>query len=328
MKRIVIAAIAPVLVLTAVQSATLGAEMMRLDKGKEFTPVDPNTDKFLLAVSEAKELVTKGEKKEAKEAYEKLKSEYPTLAGDDFDVFVKGELFYAAGKFTSAVRTFDKLLNEYRTSPLYEAALDRQFQMATAYLNGRKKVLLGFIKVSGYDEGVTMMDKIVERAGDTPVALQASVAVARHYEEREKHNEAHLRWVEIYTEWGAGPIGKEALLALARNKHAQYNKPPEKKRPFYDGSTLLSARSYYLRFKSIYPRDAAKIGVDKIVNEINEQIAFKQYTIGRYYRRTGETTAANLYFDMVVNDWPGTEAAELAAEALGQASGEKTEENG
>ena len=38
--------------------------------------------------------------------------------------------------------------------------------------------------------------------------------------------------------------------------------------------------------------------------------------IGQYYQRIGKTTAANLYFDMVVRDWPETEAAALAKQAL------------
>ena len=45
-------------------------------------------------------------------------------------------------------------------------------------------------------------------------------------------------------------------------------------------------------------------------------MAYKQFTIGQYYQRIGKTTAANLYFDMVVRDWPETEAAALAKQAL------------
>jgi TolA-binding protein len=47
-------------------------------------------------------------------------------------------------------------------------------------------------------------------------------------------------------------------------------------------------------------------------------MAHKQFRIGEYYQRTGKRQAANLYFDMIIRDWPKTEAAVLAQEALAE----------
>ncbi|MBN2592100.1 MAG: hypothetical protein JXA81_01235, partial [Sedimentisphaerales bacterium] len=77
-----------------------------------------------------------------------------------------------------------------------------------------------------------------------------------------------------------------------------------------------SAKSYYGRFKLLYPADAKEIGVDEILSEIDEQLACKQLCIGRYYQRTGHIHSANLYFDMVVKDWPDSKAAGEAEELL------------
>ena len=66
----------------------------------------------------------------------------------------------------------------------------------------------------------------------------------------------------------------------------------------------------------LYPKDAGEIGVDDILGEIEEQLAYKQLSIGRYYRRTGNIQSANLYFDMVLSDWPGSKAAQQAKELL------------
>ena len=66
----------------------------------------------------------------------------------------------------------------------------------------------------------------------------------------------------------------------------------------------------------LYPKEAKEIGVDEILTEIDGQLAYKQLSIGRYYQRTGHIQSANLYFDMVVNDWPGSKAAKEAKELL------------
>ena len=300
--RFVICAVAVLLMALSATSAGASAE---------------GGDKFLAAVAEAKKFVETGPPSAAREAYDAIKMDFPETAGPDFDIFVKAEIYYCKNQFAKAVRNYNKMLTEFPKSELTDAALNREFAIAKAYLAGRKKTLLGFIKIKGYAEGIRIMEKIAERVGlDTQMGIDASVAIAKNYEQRQKFDEAFLKWWEISLEWETGPVGRDALLGMARNKRAVYNKYPEDKRPLYDASCLNSAKSYYGRFKLLYPKDAKEIGVDEILNEIDEQLAYKQLCIGRYYQRTGHIQSANLYFDMVVKDWPDSKAAEQAKELL------------
>jgi outer membrane protein assembly factor BamD (BamD/ComL family) len=129
-------------------------------------------------------------------------------------------------------------------------------------------------------------------------------------------NDAYFKWWEISLQWQTGKTGRDALLNMARCKHAAYNNHPEHKRPFYDDSNLNIAKSCYEKLKLLYPKDADEIGADNILKEINEQLAHKQFSIGLYYQRTGNKQSANLYFDMVISDWTDTKAAEMAKEML------------
>ncbi|MHC4509727.1 MAG: tetratricopeptide repeat protein [Planctomycetota bacterium] len=294
------------------------AGTVRLDADQERKAVNAEgPDKFRLAVAETKELVDTGQAEAASEAFKALKEDFPEITGPDFDMFVEAELFYCKERFVKAARSYDKLLTEHPKSSFCQAALERQFDIASAYLAGRKKVVLGFIKLKGYAEGVRIMEKITDRAGiDSPLGTEAALAVARSYEERQKYNEAYLKWWEISLEWQTGQVGKDALLGMARCKRAAYNKEPEHKRPLYDSSRLSTAKSCYERFRRLYPIDAEQIGVDEILRQIDEQLARKQLSIGQYYQAVGNRQSANLYYDMVVTDWPGTEAAEVAKQLL------------
>ncbi len=102
---------------------------------------------------------------------------------------------------------------------------------------------------------------------------------------------------------------------ISRNTRAVYNKPEETRRPAYDGSKLSSSKTYYEKFQLLHPQDANEIGVARTIGEIDEQMAFKQLSIGRYYQRIGKMQAANLYYGMVIMDWPKSKAA-AAAERL------------
>ncbi|UCG58483.1 MAG: tetratricopeptide repeat protein [Phycisphaerales bacterium] len=306
------AAIALVLVVSSICSA----ETWRLEKTDGWKSVsDGDRDRYLLAVSKTKELVSTGQAKAAKKAFDELKTDFPDIAGPDLDIFIEAEIHFCKGNYVRAVRSYDKLLTDYPRSELREAALDREFTIAQAYLAGRKKTVLGFIRLKGYAEGIKIMEKISDRTGladPNGIGLKAALAVAKSYQQRKKFEEAHLKWSEISSQWQTGQIGKDALLSMARCKHGIYNKQPEHRRHLYDVSCLSSAKSYYERFQLLYPSDAKELRVAEILKEIDEQFAYKQLAIGRYYKRTGNVQAANLYFDMVIQNWPNSEAAGMA----------------
>ena len=108
---------------------------------------------------------------------------------------------------------------------------------------------------------------------------------------------------------------------MARSKYAQFQHNRENKRVFFDGGCLRSARSYYQKFSLLYPDEARDISVEQILQDIYEQLAEKDLAVGLYYRRTGNITAANLYFNMVVNDWPESTAAQTATQLLSGGAG-------
>lgn len=276
-------------------------------------------DKILQVVAKTKELIDAGRIEEALDAFEQLQADFPKVVRPDLDLFIQGEIHYGQDKYTKALKSFEKLLTDHPRSSLSDAAIDREFTIAKAYLAGRTKTVLGFIKLKGDAEGIRIMEKITDRVGlDSTLGTEGSLAVAKNYEERELYEEAYLKWWEIALHWNHGPVGKEALLGMGRTKLAAYNQHPEYKRHFYDTSGLSTAKSCYLRFKLLYPVDARQIDVDTIVDQIDEQLAYKQLSIGQYYQSTGHPRAANLYYQMVVNDWPTTQAAITAKERLAE----------
>ncbi len=307
----------------ATHTAIAAPDTWRLDKGTDWTTVSAEQNKYLLAVAEAKRLVNTGQTEPARQAYNKLKTDFPEIAGPDVDVFLEAEMLYSEGKFTKAVRAYNRLLVEYPDSALYEAVLDREFQIATAFLGGHKRRVLKFFKASSFDEGVKVMEKITERAGDTTIGKRAAFKVAKKYEEKARYNEAFLKWTEISAQWTTGQTGKESLLGKARCKQAIYNKHLEDERPMYDASSLISAGSYYKEFRSRYPGDANEIKIGEVLSEIDEQLALKQYSVGHYYLRTGKRQAANLYFDLIVRQWPNSKAAKLVREKFSENAGSK-----
>jgi outer membrane protein assembly factor BamD (BamD/ComL family) len=291
-------------------SSVFAAQTWRLSPGGELEVLSAEKDKYLLAVSEIKKLVNTGQTKAVTRAVGQLKKDFPEIAGPDLDAFVEADMLFCKGKFTKAVRSYDKFLAQYPESELYEAVLDREFAIATAYLAGQKRKVLGVFKMRGYATGERIMERLIDRLGDVPLARRAGVAVAESLELRGKFDDAYQQWYEILSRWATGQFAQQALLGMARCKHAAY------KGPKYDVSNLISAKSYYEDFRLRYPDRADELQVSDRLRQIDEQLAYKEFSTARYYQRTGAGQAANLYYQMVFDNWPRSKAAKIADQKM------------
>jgi outer membrane protein assembly factor BamD (BamD/ComL family) len=299
--------------------ATPAAETWKLQDGKDWQSMagDPQ-QRYLLAISQLKELARAGDTEDVKNALAQIKEEFPQRFGPDLELFAMAELEFWKDRYANAMVKYEKLMKDHPGSEFAGATMDREFEIASAYLAGRKKSVLGLFRIRGYAEGVEIMERLSDRAGlDEPnsVGLKAAIAVAEHYEARQKYIEAYLKWSEIASYWEMGPIGKKAILRMAEDNFAAYNKPPERRQPLLDASKLTTAKTYYERFALRYPEDAAKYDIPAKLKQIDEQMAYKQYTIGRFYQRTKRIEAADFYYNMVTQNWPDTEAAGMAKQA-------------
>jgi len=299
-------------VMLSQRPAVIWADTWQLQQGQDWKSVPGDAkDRYLIVVARTEKLVNTGQTEALAEEWSQLKKLFPEIKEADLDTFIEAELFYCAGRYSQASRSYDKFLaKDYYDSPLYEAALERQFKIAGSFLAGQKITVLGLFKMKGDATGIRIMEKITDRAGDRPIGIEASRALAQYYENKGMFNEAYLKWSEISWQQQDTQTAKDALLAMARCKHAAYNGPK------YNASHLRSAKSYYEDFKVRYPEDAVKLNIDQILKEIDEQIAYKQFCIGQYYQSTGRKQAANLYYDMVIRNWSETKAAQMAKEVL------------
>jgi outer membrane protein assembly factor BamD (BamD/ComL family) len=264
---------------------------------------------YVLDIAEFKQYVATGQSKKAEKALAQLREKYPNIVGEDMDAFSKGEILYAQRKFLKAFEEYDRFMDAFPQSALNASALERQYEIARAFLYGQKRSLFVF-RIHAYEEAAGMIERIVERTGDAPMAKRSMKTLAQSYEDRGEFTEAYYRWSDTWDKWPSGQIGADALLGMADNLHASYRGPK------YDASMLNSSRDYYQQYITKYNLRAQEQNIGIIIDEIDEQLADKQLDIAMYYERTSSIVAANLYFRRIVDEWPGSVAAKIAAGKL------------
>jgi tetratricopeptide (TPR) repeat protein len=286
----------------------LHGDTLHLKNGQEWTDISNTPEgRYLVAIARFKQLIATGDSDGAILELLALKAAHPEMAGPDFDIFVEAEVLFADGKWFKAVRKYNKMLDGWPESPLYETALERQFSLGIAFLNGHKREVLKVLKLSAFDDGDAVMRDIADRAGDAPIAKRALISLAQGYEKKGEFIEAYLVWLDISSRWSNSELGTTAVLEMAQDQHSAY------KGPNYDHTGLKSARTYYESYKLLPNREeVAASEVDEKLKTIDEQLAYKQYSIGEYYDRTGSSEGARLYYDEVIEKWPETSAAEMA----------------
>lgn len=278
---------------------------------------DDAAGKYMLAVAKVKQLISVGQVESAQQALQQLKADFPDVAGPDLDAFMEAEMLYAAGKWAKAVRKYEEFIEAWPRSSLYDSALEREYAIAVAFLSGEKRRVLKVLKLSAYQEGAKIMRRIADHAGDAPIAKRALVAIARSCENRGKffltdpdQTDAYETWADISFRWPTGDLGREALLGMAHSLHSAYRSHK------YDSAGIESARRYYEDFKERYLGLADEHNIDGKITMVDGQLAYKQFTIAEYYDRTENKQAANLYYQLVVDDWPDTDAATMARAKL------------
>ncbi len=286
-------------------------ETWRLGSDQNWQKVTEEGNNALMsAATEAKQFVSSGKVAKAKKAYEKLRTQFPELAGKDFDAYVKAELLYARHKFPEAVRAYDNFIDQFPRSGLVPSAMERLYQIGTAFLTGQKRTALKVFKLSAYEDGTEIMNKIADRAGNAPVAKRALLTLARTREKRGAYDEAYKAWSDVASRWPTGEIGKESLMGMARSLEMDY------KGPKFDGKVLISSKSYYAEYLKRYPDSEQQFKLTEKLGELDEKISKKELLIADYYARTGSYNAADLSYQRIADEWPACSAAKTAEQKL------------
>lgn len=278
---------------------------LNAQKGWQNVADDPESE-YLLAMSKIKQQLLTGSDADIVDALDALKKDFPGMAGTEIDAYIEAEKLYADAKWYKAATAYKKFIDAWPDSVLQPAAMERLYSIATAYLQGQKRVFIKILKLPAFDTGVELMYDVADRAGNGPMGLRALTTLAESQEKRKLFQDAFFTWQQIADQWPTGQTRQTATLRMAQALHASYDGVQ------YDDSLIEKARAHFQDYNNQYPEDAVRLGVPDTINLITEQLAYKQYETGFYYERTGKSDVANQYYNKVLDEWPNSNAAGMA----------------
>jgi outer membrane assembly lipoprotein YfiO len=234
----------------------------------------------------------------------------PASPQRDRALFLNAEALYRYGDRIKAFYYLDELMDTYPDSPLFYRALEKQYDIADAFLNGYKSRFLGMPVLERQDEGVEMMYRVQQRSPGSPLADRALLRTADHYYATQDYELAADAYAAYARSYPRSPALPRVKLRRAYANLAQFRGHR------FDATPVIDARAQLMEIQAQYPELAASEGVDEIIRRVDENFARKLYTVADFYRRTGEPVAAVYTYRYLIDAYPESPEAREARERL------------
>ncbi|MEX2218612.1 MAG: tetratricopeptide repeat protein [Phycisphaerales bacterium] len=248
---------------------------------------------------------------------------------------LRGDAHLARGDEFDALYDYEEVCRAYPASPEFLKALEREFDIALAYLGGlRRKWILGLRLTGSEDVGEELLIRIQERLPGSRLGERAMLALGRYYLPDRPRRAAPYRvsafGQEIHKppnafDFRAAADVYEAFLRwYPRSEHITYARKrrieaimARYRGPNYDASSLLDARILIEDFQDTDPAGARLSGFDEdLLARFDEAAAAQLLQRARWYLRRADPVSARFTLRRLLQKHPATDAAAAALQML------------
>lgn len=228
----------------------------------------------------------------------------------DRALFLMATTLYQSGDRIRAFYYLDELMDEYPESTLYYAALEKQYQIADAYLDGYKRRFLMIPFLGVKDEAIDMLFRIQQRSPGSPLAEKSLLRTADYYYFDGQYDLAADAYNFYVKQYPRSPLIPQVRLRQAFANYAQFRGVR------FDANPLIEARTQLMEISAAYPELAAEERIPTFVQRIDEAFAGKLYVTADFYRRTHSERAAVYLYRYLIEAYPESAEAKKAETAL------------
>jgi len=262
-----------------------------------------------LQVEHARSLMMDGQYRKALNETEKFEDFYGDTDWADDNQFLRGEIFMRQGNYMNAAQAFQQVRAGYPNSDLLEDVIDKQYEIGSLYFERGLEFQddwWRFWKNRPFRRAIDVYNMVISNARFGERASEARYRIGRAHFVREEFADAALHYRTVIEEYGDSDWVDEASYDLAMS-HFLRSFPPE----YNQVPSMLTIESIEF-FKARFPNDERVDELTEIQTEMVERIATQRLQTAQFYERRREFQAALISYEVVVEQFPNTEAAQEA----------------
>jgi outer membrane protein assembly factor BamD len=210
--------------------------------------------------------------------------------------YLMGRCLEVRHKDEAAFNAYQKIIEQYPKSGQYKEVLQRQYEIATRFLNGEWFKLWNTIPLySSMDETAKLYAKVVNSGPYSDVAPHAQLRIGAAREKQHDYAEAVKAYETAADRYHDQPeIASDAMYrtGLAWEKQADTAE--------YDQGAAAQAIAAYTDFITFYPDDKRVAGTQKSVTKLKAEQVRGSFNIAQFYERGHKWAGAIVYYNAVL----------------------------
>ena len=264
--------------------------------------------------TEAAEAYACGDWPEAVKHFSIITTNFPNTVYGQESYYFLGVCYYFMEEYDFANNAFNEYLKGQANPRYFQSVIDFKFAIAEQFNAGAKRRPLGSKKLPkwacGKSLGLDIYDEVIAATPCSDLAAQALIS------------KACLQWrMQNYRP------AVDCLQMVVR-RFPKYEKTPncylyigkifleQSQYEFQNSDILAFAQINFRKFERDFPRDERLCEAQADVLAIKEIYANGLFETGRFYERTWKPSAAIIYYNDAINQFPDTRTADICRSRL------------
>jgi TolA-binding protein len=305
---------------------------VQYNKAKEAVGLGPNEQFAREAYAEGNRLFRAKQYRAAAKQFQTAAKRGPHSPIEQDAMFMLAESYFFDDRYIKARDAYDALVKEHPNTRYLDTVIDREWSIARYWEQHEAYSPDWLGTPNGYDRTRPWLDTIGHaiktydniRLNDPtgPRADDAIMATANIYFQRGRFDDADYHYTLLRREYPRSELQFEAHLLGLQAKLRKYQGEDYDGTPLEEAKTLV--KQLRMQFAGRLP-DEEKQRLATVEQQLNLEIATRDYRMAEYFDGTKHYGAARYYYAQVMKKYPNTDLATQARDRLAQIGGEPDE---
>jgi outer membrane protein assembly factor BamD len=262
----------------------------------------------------SREQLAKGQKyekekkyEEAMEAYRGLVNTWPLSPNAAEAQFRYAAMLYKLFDFQVSFKEFQKCLEKYPDTEHFEEILKYQYDIGCLFLAGEKQKVWKIPTLPSMDKTVEMFEKVIKNGPYSPIAPMSQLKIGFAREKQHRWDDAVKAYQEVIRRYPKSDLADDAQFQIG------YAYMCSAREADYDQTATNHAITAFEDYITKYPKcEKIEQARDNIAKLRTEQVKGFM-NVAEFYDQQKRYESALVYYNKVIQAYPGTDLAKQAA---------------
>ena len=280
----------------------------------------PKTGKFVNPKTVAKEnpqeqldvavkLFNANDLEESSREFKKVLTAFPKAIEAAEAQYYLGRINEAQRKPYEAFQAYQKVVDKYPFSERIGEIVQRQFDIGELFMSGEKRKAMG-VDLPVEHPSVEIFGKVTDNSPYGPLAAKAQYKLGLVLKSQQRFEEAQDAFYRVVKNYPDSEWVEPAQYQLAESRAALSRGPD------YDQAATQEAKERFEKYLQEHPDAVLSEEAEKNIEQLRMKEAESAYNTARFYEKQKACDSARLYYDGIINDYPGSVWASRAMERL------------